>query len=130
MGFHDFEAIKTMYSKSLKEFARVLRDQGIVIFKCQDCVACGLNHFTHSWVMYEALKYGFYHPTEKPKEIIKKLIKTSSNKNDTILDPFMGSGTTCVACKELDRKCIGIEINKDYYEIAKKRIFNTQRSMF
>lgn len=59
-GFHDFNEIKTMYSDSLKEFHRILIGGGIVIFKCQDCVACSLNHFTHVWVMYEALKYGFY----------------------------------------------------------------------
>lgn len=59
-GFHDFNEIKTMYSGSLKEFARLLVEGGIVIFKCQDVVACSLNHFTHAWAMYEALKYGFY----------------------------------------------------------------------
>ena len=58
---------------------------------------------------------------------MKYLIKRSNIK--TILDPFMGSGTTGVACKELGRKFIGIEINKDYYEIAKKRIANTQENM-
>ncbi len=70
------------------------------------------------------------HPTEKPLRTIKPAICISSKKDDIILDPFMGSGTTGVACKELGRKFIGIEINKGYYEIAKKRIFNTQRSMF
>ncbi len=69
------------------------------------------------------------HPTQKPIILIKYLLQQFSEKNQTILDPFMGSGTTGVACKELNRKFIGIEINKDYYEIAKKRISNTQRSM-
>ena len=59
-GFHNFDELKQMYSGSLKEFARVLMGWGIVIFKCQDCVVCSLNHFTHSWVMFEAMKYGFY----------------------------------------------------------------------
>jgi len=62
------------------------------------------------------------------KDLPSLCIKLLSYKNDLILDPFMGSGTTGVACKELNRKFIGIEINKDYYEIAKQRIFNTQRS--
>ena len=70
------------------------------------------------------------HPTQKPKVVMGWIIDKYSKKGDTILDPFMGSGTTGCACKELNRKFIGIEINKDYYEIAKKRIANTMESMF
>ncbi len=57
---------------------------------------------------------------------IEKLTK----ENDTILDPFMGSGTTGVACKELGRNFIGIEIEPKYYEIAKRRIDNTPEPLF
>jgi len=64
------------------------------------------------------------HPCPKPEIIIKKLTARLSNENDTILDPFMGSGTTGVACKELGRNFIGIEISSDYFAIAKKRIDN------
>jgi DNA modification methylase len=71
-----------------------------------------------------------YHPSQKPSNIMGALLRVHSNKNDLILDPFMGSGTTGVACKELGRGFIGIEINKDYYDIAKKRIANTQGSLF
>jgi DNA modification methylase len=66
------------------------------------------------------------HPTEKPILIIKKYIEIGSSENMTILDPFLGSGTTLVACKELKRNGIGIEINEKYCEIAKKRLQNTQ----
>jgi DNA modification methylase len=69
------------------------------------------------------------HPCPKPEIIIKKLIARLSNEGDTILDPFLGSGTTAVACKELKRNCIGIEISKEYFEIAQKRINNTQEMM-
>lgn len=62
------------------------------------------------------------HPTIKPLNIIENLIINSSNENDTVLDCFMGSGTTGVACKKLNRNFIGIEISKEYFEIAKKRI--------
>jgi hypothetical protein len=58
--FTSFDELKAMYSRSLKEFYRILKDNGIVIFKCQDVVASGLNHFSHCWIMFEALKYGFY----------------------------------------------------------------------
>ena len=64
------------------------------------------------------------HPTIKPLDIIKNLVINSSKDGDTILDPFMGSGTTGVAVKEVGggRNFIGIELDKWYYEIAKKRI--------
>lgn len=66
------------------------------------------------------------HPTIKPLSIIKNLVKNSSKENDVVLDCFMGSGTTGVACKQLNRKFIGIEIDKNYFEIAKNRIEGTK----
>jgi site-specific DNA-methyltransferase (adenine-specific) len=68
-----------------------------------------------------------YHPTQKPIDIINWCLELGGGK--TILDPFLGSGTTAVACKELGRKCIGIEISEEYCKIAVNRIRNTQRSM-
>ena len=62
------------------------------------------------------------HPTQKPLKLMERLIKIFSNENDLILDPFMGSGTTGVACKNFNRKFIGIEKDEKYYEIAQKRI--------
>ena len=62
------------------------------------------------------------HPTEKYQWMIKPLIERHSNENDIVLDPFLGSGTTAVACEKLNRRWIGIEINPDYCEISKKRI--------
>ena len=65
------------------------------------------------------------HPTQKPLILMEYLIETYTRENDNIVDPFMGSGTTGVACGNLNRKFIGIELEKDYYETAKKRIHNT-----
>lgn len=62
------------------------------------------------------------HPTIKPLEIIEIIIKASSNPNDIVLDCFMGSGTTAVACKQLGRNFIGFEISPEYCEIANKRL--------
>lgn len=62
------------------------------------------------------------HPTEKPVELLEYLIKTYTNEEDLVLDNCMGSGSTGVACKHLNRKFIGIEIDEKYFEIAKKRI--------
>jgi len=62
------------------------------------------------------------HPAQKPVAMIERLIRLSSNETDLILDPFLGSGTTAVACKRLNRKFIGIEISEKYCEIAKNRL--------
>jgi len=65
---------------------------------------------------------GIKHPTEKPIGILEWVIKSSSKENDIVLDCFMGSGTTAVACKRLGRHFIGCELNRDYYNAAIKRI--------
>jgi site-specific DNA-methyltransferase (adenine-specific) len=62
------------------------------------------------------------HPTQKPVALMEYLIKTYTNKGATVLDFTMGSGTTGVACKNLNRKFIGIELDEKYFEIATKRI--------
>ena len=63
------------------------------------------------------------HPTQKPLELIKYLIKTYSNENDMVLDNTMGVGTTCLGAKELNRRFIGIEKEVKYYELAVGRVF-------
>ena len=62
------------------------------------------------------------HPTQKPEEMLKRIIIASSNNGDTVLDPFLGSGTTAIVAKKLGRNWIGIEKSKKYAEMAKKRI--------
>lgn len=66
------------------------------------------------------------HDTEKPVELMKILIENSSNENETVLDPFMGIGTTGIACKKLNRNFIGYEIDEKYFNIAKERIENME----
>lgn len=66
-------------------------------------------------------KFG-YHPTQKPEALLKRIIKACSNVGDTVLDPFSGSGTTCYVAKRLNRKYIGIEKEKEYFNISKRRI--------
>lgn len=70
------------------------------------------------------------HPTQKPVSLLSYCIVNYSESFDTILDPFLGSGTTLVACKELNRNGIGIEINESYCRIAKKRLQATTKSLF
>ena len=70
----------------------------------------------------KADKKKYNHPTVKPLEIIENLIINSSEENQIVLDPFMGSGTTGEASIKLNRNFIGIEIDKTYFNTAKERI--------
>lgn len=79
------------------------------------------DFFETSLTTQSEKKYG-KHPTQKPIKLIDKLVGLLSNENDIVVDPFMGSGTTGVSCRKLNRKFIGIDQNKEYVEIAKKRI--------
>lgn len=66
-------------------------------------------------------KFG-YHPTQKPEALLERIIKASSNVGDIVLDPFSGSGTTCFVAKKLNRRYVGIEKEKEYFDISKRRI--------
>jgi len=80
--------------------------------------------FRHLWV--GALRSGELkkreHPTQKPVELLRFCIEYAGDKSQTILDPFMGSGTTLRAAKDLGRQCIGIELEEKYCEIAANRL--------
>jgi len=62
------------------------------------------------------------HPTQKAKDVIKRLVEYHSKEGDVVLDPFMGSGTTAIVCKELNRKFLGCDINDNYIKLAKTRL--------
>ena len=86
----------------------------------------GSNYF-HNILNYQAPKNKErIHPTQKPLELIIKLIELTTKKGSIVLDPFMGSGTTAVACKTLRRHYIGFEISEKYCELARKRIDRVQ----
>ena len=70
------------------------------------------------WNMPEYVK----HPSQKPEMMIERIILSSSNEGDIVLDPFVGSGTTCVVAKKLNRSYIGIEISEEYCKTAETRI--------
>ena len=82
----------------------------------------GLRYPTQVWKFQRDCLTSNLHPTQKPLALLEELVKTYSNDGDLILDNCMGSGTTGMACKNLNRNFIGIELNKEYFEIAKKRI--------
>lgn len=78
------------------------------------------NVWNFNRVRYRMKEYQ-NHPTQKPEILLERIIKVSSNKGDVVLDPFSGSFTTCKVAKDLDRKCIGIEINPTYFKQGLER---------
>ena len=75
-------------------------------------------------ITYSLHNVGLLHPCQKPLELIEFLINTYTNKNDLILDFTCGSGSTLVAAKNLNRKCIGIDSEEKYCEITKQRLLS------
>lgn len=73
-------------------------------------------------IEFGIVERGGVHPTQKPVELLEWLIKSYTNENETVLDNCMGSGSTGVACKNLNRNFIGIELDENYFNIAKERI--------
>ena len=93
--------------------------------KCTKELSGGGNtdRFPRQLLTYSSDKQTCYlHPTQKPLELMEYLVKTYSNEGDLVLDFTMGSGTTGVACKNLNRNFIGIELDENYFNIAKERI--------
>ena len=70
------------------------------------------------------------HPTQKPLALLERIIEASTKENALILDPFMGSGTTGVAAVRLKRRFVGIDVEKQYFELAEKRIRNSLKKNY
>ena len=81
-----------------------------------------LNGYRYADIIQSKRTGNKNHPTEKPVELLEIFIKNSSNVSDTVFDGFMGSGSTGVACVNTGREFIGIELDKNYYDIANDRI--------
>ena len=73
-------------------------------------------------IKFNKIRQGSVHPTQKPVELLEYLVKTYTKEGDVVLDFTMGSGSTGVACKHLNRDFIGIELDEDYFELAKRRV--------
>ena len=80
------------------------------------------NGIENSLSYYFRKEKRYNHPTQKPTLLLEDIIKISSNENEVVLDCFMGSGSTGVACMNTNRQFVGIELDEKYFEIAKKRI--------
>lgn len=85
----------------------------------------GFSYFVQPLNQKDKSKYK--HPTIKPLNIVKTMIENSTHEGDLVFDPFLGSGTTAVACYKLNRKYLGIEKNKDFFDVAVKRIEETKK---
>ncbi|GIV28497.1 MAG: methyltransferase [Bacteroidia bacterium] len=95
-------------------------------FVANDGTAYRLTYPSNLWtditIPFWSMPENTPHPTQKPEKLIAKLILASSKKNDFVFDPFLGSGTTAVVAKKLNRKYCGIEINDEYCIYAEKRL--------
>lgn len=107
------------------EYALFFREQGVKLYGSFDTKRT--FYVTKSNMQDKRL---YSHPTIKPLDIVKNMIVNSSERGGVILDPFIGSGTTAVAAKKLDRHYIGYEINETYYNTALRRINEQQLELF
>ena len=88
----------------------------------------GFNKFKSNVLNYKK-DYQGLHPTQKPVKLMEDIVRTYTNEGDLALDFACGSGSTVVACKNLKRNCIGIELNEEYCRIARNRIKDNQRTL-
>lgn len=86
-------------------------------------------HYGLDWFKHRSNIQTPDHPHQKPLPVMRWLVETMSEPGDTVLDPFMGSGSTGIACVELGRNFIGIEKEPKYFEIAQRRITEAQQQM-
>lgn len=107
---------KNRYSQNLEYIVRVY-DYGTALNRLENNTL--YNRVDHT---IPELGKDKLHPTQKPLSAVMKYILLSSNEGDTILDPFMGSGTTAIACIKEHRHFIGFELNKEYFDKAQQRI--------
>lgn len=89
---------------------------------------CPSNFWDDISIPYWSMPENTAHPTQKPEKLLAKLILASSNPNDVVFDPFLGSGTTSVTAKKLGRKYVGIEQNKTYCAWAEKRLSDAEQN--
>ena len=119
LSWHKTNPIPACGNKYLNDTEYILffREKGVRLFGSYQTKR---TFYTTLRNQQDNIRYG--HPTVKPCQIIQNFIVNSSNIGEIILDPFIGSGTTAVACIKENRKYIGFEINKEYFTNAQKRI--------
>ena len=130
VGFHFIKSLiwdkgnKIMGTAYMSSFEYILffREKGVPVYGTYE------TKFTYYVTpLNQKDKRKYNHPTVKPLKIVKNLIFNSSNEGDIVLDPFLGSGTTAVAAKILNRRYIGVEINPEYFITAENRLLEAAR---
>lgn len=119
-GFNIFKTL--IWAKNTAITNMYYMDSHEYIIFCRKGKARKINNCGTKSVMFFDNPKNKVHPTEKPVGLMTQLIENSTNDSDVVLDPFMGGGSTGVACVNTNRKFIGIELDADYFEIAKDRI--------
>lgn len=122
-----FDLIKWVKSNAMPTYHNKYLSDTEYCFYARKKGFCCPENYEDASTLYQAPinkkdKDSYGHPTIKPLPLIEKLIRNSSKEGQTILDPFMGSGTTGVACKNLNREFIGIELDEHYYYMSVARI--------
>ena len=115
-GFKRFSELKTINEEYREDLLQRMNDDNPSIFNLWE----GKKYKSN--ILKYRKDYDGYHPTQKPVALLEDLIKTFSNEGDTVVDLTMGSGSTGVACKNTGRNFIGIELDDEYFGIAKERI--------
>lgn len=126
LTWHKTDPVPACGNKYLSdtEYCLFFREKGVPLFGTFDT-----KHTYWVTPLNREEKEQWGHPTIKPCHMIQQLIINSSNEGETICDPFMGSGTTAVACIKEHRHFIGFELNKEYYDKSLKRIDAVQRQL-
>ena len=123
-GFKDFAELKKIDTEYRTDLLKKMNEQYPSTFNLWE----GKKYKSN--ILKYKKDYDGHHPTQKPVLLLEDLIKTFSNENDLVADLTMGSGSTGVAAQNLNRKFIGIEMDNNYFEIAKKRIEDNKLKLF
>ena len=127
LTWHKTNAVPACNGKYMPdtEYIVFIKESGVPLY---GTAATKRKYYVTPTNVKDKRKWG--HPTIKPLNIVQNLIINSTQEGGVVLDPFMGSGTTAVACIRTGRKYIGFELNPEYCEVCRKRIINEDYNLF
>ena len=127
LTWHKTNAVPACNGKYMPdtEYIVFIKESGVPLY---GTAATKRKYYVTPTNVKDKRKWG--HPTIKPLNIVQNLIINSTQEGGVVLDPFMGSGTTAIACIREKRNFIGFELNPEYYEVCRKRILNENYNLF
>ena len=127
LTWHKTNAVPACNGKYMPdtEYIVFIKESGVPLY---GTAATKRKYYVTPTNVKDKRKWG--HPTIKPLNIVQNLITNSTQEGGVVLDPFMGSGTTAVACIRTGRKYIGFELNPEYYDVCRKRIIEEEYNLF